>query len=276
MALTKPTSAAKFENPEDDAVETVESVEIPSKMSAKARMEAATAAFAAEQAAAEAEEAAAANTSAPGKESKQTAVAAAAPRAMAVHKKIEDPLKDLENAFPVSFNSLKQLVVTNGNVMVKDSKKALGAEVGIELISFQASFVVSPGIEGEEGAKMCRYSDDGVTATTGENMQEYLQALIAGDYPKAKFSERVVIVGCLFDAGKSREGEELKDSLVQVSLPPTSKASFQQYRLDNAFKISRGKLPPGGGEFLKLSCELKSDKNMTWTVVGFSRYNMPA
>lgn len=201
--------------------------------------------------------------------STSTAVATKAAGQVAVAKALIDPLKALENAFPVEYDTLRNLLVTNGNVMDKDTSKPLGDIIGLELLSYQSQWVVSPGVDGDEAKEHVRYSDDGVTTTQGEDCNEYLQSLKSSGFPEAKKSERVVIVGSVFEPGKLKD---LKDSLVQINLPPTSKAAFQRYRLDQAFQVGKGKIDAEGAERIKIECSLVTKGKMTWTVATFTRW----
>lgn len=200
-----------------------------------------------------------------------TSVAPAKSSAVAAPRSLVDPLKALENAFRVEYDTLRNLVITNGNVMDKDTTKALGDVVGIELLSFQSQWVVSPGVDGDEAKEHVRYSDDGqTTSLDGEDCMEYLARLKANGYPDAKMSERTVICGSIFEPGKLKD---LKDSLVQINLPPTSKAAFQRYRMDQAFKIGKGLIDGAGAERIKLECALTTKGGNTWTVASFTRWN---
>lgn len=254
MALKKPTPAAET-NFEDGAEgENVEQTQTETQTPAQR-----LAAAAAEREAAKPKEAASTNT----------AVAAAKSTAVGAARSLVDPLKGLENAFRVEYDTLRNLVITNGNVMDKDTNKALGDVIGMELLSFQSQWVVSPGVDGEEAKEHVRYSDDGKTTSKGEDCNEYLADLKAAGYPDAKISERTVICGSIFEPGKMKD---MKDSLVQINLPPTSKAAFQRYRMDQAFKIGKDLIDGAGAERIKLECTLTTRGTNTWTVADFSRW----
>lgn len=257
MALKKTNAtpaaapAAEYENPDAEAATTAEA---ETKPTAAERVAAAQAQHAAEQAAA-----------AP---STSTAVTTKAAGAVVRHQPMADPLKDLEGAFPVTFDSVRNLIITNGNVMDRQSNNALGSEIVLELMSFQKQFVCSPGVDGDEGKEYVKYSDDGITTNDGMNCQEYIKHLQQTDFPEAKMSERLVIVGGLSNPGSM---PELKDTIVQISLPPTSRGAFTQYRIDTAYKVKKGLATPDGSELVRIKCKLQTKGKMTWTVAEFSR-----
>jgi hypothetical protein len=177
----------------------------------------------------------------------------------------------LENAFHVDWNTFESLLANQGTFMRKGDKAKLGDSVGLELLSYQQQFVISPGTEGDADNDKVRYSDDGVTTTTGEDCKSYLEDLKEAGFDKASRSERVVLVGSLFDPGKLAE---IKDQLVQISLPPTSKAQFERHKIQTDFNIGRGLSPALGATRLRMTCEVQSDaKNKRdWTVVKFAQY----
>ncbi len=263
MALTK--TAAKFENPENDAgedaggeVETA--VETKPVLTTAQRLAAAAAEHAASVPAEEAKPA-----------PKTTALAPAAKSGvMIAPKKIEDPLAGLKNSFHVEYNTLRGMKITNGNVVDIDTSKALGDTVGLELLSYQDSWVISPGVDGKEAGEFVRYSDDGITTSKGDDCKAYLAELInVHGFGEAAMTKRTVICGALFDAGK---GTEFQGKMIQISLPPTSKSTFDRYCFENAYNVGKGLAEVEGSDKLRLTCSLTTKGKNTWTVVDFSRY----
>ncbi len=260
-ATTTPAPAGKFEAPDDD--NTVDnSAAIAAAKANAARLAAAAAQHAAEN------PAEATTTPAPVAPAKTTALTAGGAGQVVALKPMIDPLSALKEAFVVQFNTLRNLIITNGNVMDRESNKPLGDEIGFELMSYQPQWTISPGVDGDEGKECVRYSDDGVTTSQGEDCREYVKRLKEGDFPKAKMEERCVIVGSLFDAGKM---PELQDKMVQISLSPTSKANFDRYRLDQANQIRRGLVQPEGSQYIAITCELVTANKLTWTKANFER-----
>ena len=266
MALTKNTNTtATFEALDDDAVDTgaeqtAEQAAAETRAAAQAKLAAAAAAHAATK---------------PAEAAKSTAVAPVAGRQVTAAKPMINPLEPLKNAFPVEFDTLRNLTITNGNVMDKQTNKPLGDTIGLELLSFQDQWVVSPGVDGDEAKEFVRYSDDGVTTTQGEDVKAYLQSLKDSGYKEAKIGERMVICGALFDIGTkgAKDLKELQDTLIQINLPPTSKAAFKRYQMDQAYKIGKGLIDPEGAQRVRVECTLQTKGDMTWTVASFTRYD---
>lgn len=274
MALTKNTAATpKFEALDGDGIDGVDGTEQTAE-----EAQAAIRADAQKKLAAAAAQHAASKPAEEVKASESRAVAPAASRQVAVAKPMVNPLEPLKDAFRVEWDTLRGLKVTNGNVLDNQTGKTLGDVVGLELLSFQDQWVISPGTEGDEGKDEVRYSDDGKTTTKGEDCNEYLARLKAADYPKASMTKRVVICGSLFDIGDKgrKDCKELQDSLVQLSLAPTSKASFDRYMMDQAYKIGKGIIEPEGAQRLRLSCDIVTKGKQSWTVVNVTRYDAPA
>lgn len=264
MALTKNTNtqSPEFEAPDDENTvdESTTDQAAAIREAAQARLAAAAAKHAENK---------------PAEESKSTAVATQSPKAgqVAVSKPMINPLAVLKDAFRVEWDTLRGLKISNGNVVDNQTGKPLGDTVGLEILSYQDQWVISPGTEGDEGKEEVRYSDDGQTTTKGEDCNEYL-AKLKVIFPKAAMTKRMVVAGSIFDIGdKGRKTlPELQDSLVQISLAPTSKAAFDRYTLDQAFKITKGFLEPDGTQRVKIEATPISKNGNDWTVANFSRW----
>jgi hypothetical protein len=266
MALTPKTAAntqtAQFEAPDDGNV--IENGATDTRSAAQARLAEAAAQHAAAKPAEEA------------KPSESRAVAAPAQTGgqVAKAKPMVNPLETLKNAFPLEFDTLRQLVITNGNITDKATGRVLGTNMGAEILTFQDQWVVSPGVDGDEGKEAVRYSDDGITTTKGEDVQAYLNQLKTSGYPKANVSERVVLGLAIVElsAKGKKEMPDLEGTLAQVSLPPTSKATFKRYQMDQAFKIGKGFIDAEGAQTVRIDCDVTKRGDMSWTVADFKRY----
>lgn len=258
MALNKNTTTAKFESVEGDDVAAEETVQL----SAKERLQAEAASRAAAQ---------------PASTSKEIAAAKPVGGQVAAARPMVDPLATLQNVFPVEFDTLCNVQLNQGNAINKDTGVTLGGEVGLELLSFQDQWVVSPGVDGDDAKEYVRYSDDGVTSTKGDNMAEYLEQLKASGFPKASMSKRMTIVGSLFDAGdKGNKINGMRDKLVQINLAPTSVAAFKRYRAEQAFKVGKGLAAIEGTERIRITCSIKKNGSNSYTVGDFTRYDEEA
>lgn len=269
MALNKNANAqtsTQFEAPDEELQADIDHAQAAARAAAQERLAAAAAQH---------------QASKPAEEAKQSAnreVAVPAGTQVAKARPMINPLEPLKDAFPVEWDTLRNLFITNGNVVDKQTNKPLGDTIGLELLSFQDQWVVSPGGEDkdkERNKEYVRYSNDGKTTTQGEDVAEYLARLKAADFPEAKVGERSVICGALIDIGTkgAKDLKELQDTLVQINLPPTSKAAFKRYQMDQAYKIGKGIIEPDGAQRVKIECTLQTKGDNTWTVANFSRYD---
>lgn len=203
--------------------------------------------------------------------SKEVAVAAPAGSSLATKMVQSDPFKPLENAIHVDYNTLDRIMVTNGNVQNKETKKLMGDSCVLELISIQKHWVMSPGgdKEDEESLEFLKYSDDGIhVRDTGELLTATRDAAIAAGYTKARIIERLILVGMIVDAGKLQA--EMEGSLVQMDLAPRSKANFEKHRISTAFRIGRGLQKAEGAEKVRITCDVQSKGSNNWTDALFS------
>ena len=191
--------------------------------------------------------------------------------AVAVHRQIISPFEPMKNAFTVNFDTLLALQANQGNFMTKLDGDSLGESITLELLSFQDNYILATGEDqsDEEAAKLVKYSDDGITTKDGRDCKEYIQELLDADYPKAKMSKRVVLVGALVDPGKMKD---LEGTLVQIDLPPTSKAAFDRYQIQTAYDVSKGKYDAESAKLLRMTCSTQKKDKLAWTVVDFKRF----
>ncbi len=202
-------------------------------------------------------------------------VAAAKSNAVAKSIMSHDPTAALENALTVQYDTLTQIMVTNGNVVLREGKELMGDHVGLELISFQNHWVCSPGGKSndDESKEFLKFSDDGKTVRdTGESLTEAVQRAKDAGYPEARIVERMILVGALVYPGKDKKGQrldELQDELVQIDLAPRSMNNFKAFRANAAFKVSRGLLAPEAALRVCLYCKVMSKGDNNWTDADF-------
>ena len=55
--------------------------------------------------------------------------------AVAVKSSLDHPLQELKNALTVDFNTLDALILSNGNLLLREGKKSVGDSIQIELMS---------------------------------------------------------------------------------------------------------------------------------------------
>lgn len=179
-------------------------------------------------------------------------------------------LLEFKDAMPaLEFGVLPRLVASNGNFLDPD-KKALGSEIRLELLSWNDTFVLSPGDDSEAAKKATRFSRDGISINdSGESCAEYLRYLREDlNYPKAAMKVYVELVGFLVST--NGKAGELNGQMVMVSLSPQSRKRFQAYQLQLAVKARQGKVAADAAPILTLRCEVTSMGGKNFTLVKIS------
>lgn len=197
--------------------------------------------------------------------SASTAIAKAGATAVAVTGK-NAVFGNLENAMPsLDFGVLPRLVGSNGQVMDGD-KKMLGTFVEGQLISWNNTFVVSPGDDTPEAKEAVRYSKDGQTIDgTGESVAAYLKKLREVDgYDEAAVKQYCELVVLL---SKSEKPSDHVGNMVVISLSPQSRKLFEGYRYQESVKVALKKRSAEGIEQIKVSTEVKSQGQNTFTLL---------
>lgn len=159
----------------------------------------------------------------------------------AVRRPIVAPIfEGLREAFPVEYNTLPQIICSNGNFVCREDKKNLGDTVVFELQSFQDSFVVSPNDDAAP-TETLRFSNDGVVCNDEEGtlVADHLNWLHENGYPNASLKQRAVVVGMIEATAK---GTDMVDELVQFDLSPKSRVMWERFLSTTTFKLAKGKL----------------------------------
>jgi len=182
-----------------------------------------------------------------------TAIALAKQNAVATAtKKFSGALQHLENVFDpagMDFNTFPRIVVGLGGFS-DDSDNELGSEIGLELMSYNTRYTLSPGVDDDDAKQHVRFSLDGVTLDCPSNPDQhgmpcaaYLKILkdVEG-YDNAAMKEYVALYGFMtFAAGKVIDPENRE--IVSVQVPPQSRALFTRYQVNQGVLIQR-KLAP--------------------------------
>lgn len=197
----------------------------------------------------------------------QTSVATApqSPAAVALAQ-ARDAFDQFRNALPVEYNTLDQIIASNGNFVERETKTVLGDTVHFDLLSFQDSFIVSPEDDNAPG-EIVRYSNDGVVCSDGTDVKEHLDWLHQNGYPKARLKQRVVVVGALTSAAKT---DKFNGQLVQFDLSPASRTLWQRFAISAAYGLTTGRVTAAQVSKVKAEALLKSRGNDTYTVASFS------
>lgn len=196
-----------------------------------------------------------------------TAIAPKAPTQLAVHAKTENPLSELKNALTVEFNSLAALILSNGNLLLREGKKSVGDSIQLELLSYQDSYVVAPQ-DDKAPVSVVRFSNDGVTCSDGvTSVKEHLQWLQTNGYPKAALKSRVIIVGAVEKCAKA---PDLIGTLVQIDLSPASRAQWLRYEANATYKFQKNLATKEGLRHIVVQAEISTAGSNTYTLASFS------
>lgn len=194
------------------------------------------------------------------------AVAATQSPAAVALTQARDAFDQFRNALPVEYNTLDQIIASNGNFVERETKTVLGDTVHFDLLSFQDSFVVSPEDDNAPG-EIVRYSNDGVVCSDGSDVKEHLYWLHQNGYPKARLKQRVVVVGAVTSAAKT---DKFNGQLVQFDLSPASRTLWQRFAISAAYGLTTGRVTAAQVSKVKAEALLKSRGNDTYTVASFS------
>lgn len=187
--------------------------------------------------------------------------------ALAVHAKTENPLSELKNALTVEFNSLAALILSNGNLLLREGKKSVGDSIQLELLSYQDSYVVAPQ-DDKAPVSVVRFSNDGVTCSDGvTSVKEHLQWLHTNGYPKASLKSRVIIVGAVEKCAKA---PDLIGTLVQIDLSPASRAQWLRYEANATYKFQKNLATKEGLRHIVVQAEISTAGSNTYTLASFS------
>lgn len=193
-----------------------------------------------------AEAAAAPEAAAKAAETTAVAISNAKAGAVSVTKKFAGALTELENQFDpsgIDFNTFPR--VTVGLDGFSKDEQDLGKEIRIEVMSYNSRFVCAPGTDDEEAKKLVRYSLDGKTISSngddnGMDVQAYIKELkTVHGMDDAGLKEYLSIFGFLTHAN----GEEIPEAdreIIELQVPPQSRALFTRHQMTEGVKISRG------------------------------------
>lgn len=196
-----------------------------------------------------------------------TAIAPAAPTQIVVKASTEHPLAELKNALTVEFNTLSALILSNGNLLLREGKKSVGDSIQMELLSYQDAYVVAPN-DDKAPVSVVRFSNDGITCSDGvTSVKEHLHWLQTNGYPKATLKSRVIIVGAV---EKCPKNAELIGTLVQIDLSPASRAQWLRYEANALYKFQKGLATKEGLRHIVVQAEISTAGSNTYTLASFS------
>ena len=175
-------------------------------------------------------------------------------------------LETLKNALVVDYNTLAQVIATNGNFVERETKTVMGDQLTFEVMSFQDSWVVSPN-DDKAGKEFVRFSDDGVNCSDGTPVAEHLAFLKEAGWSKAALRQRIVLVGAVTAASKTAN---YNGTLMQFDLSPTSRTQWLRYQANAAYAIKVGKHTEDQVKMVKAQAELAQNGSNTYTLFKFS------
>jgi hypothetical protein len=196
-----------------------------------------------------------------------TAVAVNAKTTVAVATKVDLRVMDsFKDAMTVDYNTLSQVIATNGNFVDRETKTILGDTIVFALLSFQDSYVVSPNDDNAPD-EVVRYSADGKVCSDGTDVQEHLAWLKGNGFPKASLKQRVVVVAAVDTAAKT---DKFNGQLVQFDLSPASRTQWMRFTANVAYGLSIGKYKPEQVSRVKAETVLQQKGTDTFTLVQFN------
>ena len=173
--------------------------------------------------------------------STSTAVATQGTRAVASAAAVvkQNVLSDKKDAFRVEFDSLPRILASQGSFQFKDTEEDLGAQVQIQLMSYQDSWTCGPN-DTKADADLVKYADNPTTAQDGTDLKQHLADLKAQGYSKASIAHRCVIVGELVSS-QGKVASDRTGELVQMDLPESGRRSFNTYQLQASYAVAKGR-----------------------------------
>ena len=214
---------------------------------------------------------------APVQEATSTAAPAPAvvsPRATALAPataKFQPAFADKQWTFPaemVESLSLSAFRIKGEQGSCYHDQEDLGKQVIIEVVSWNPRWAIGTGSDKQtsEDKERFRVSYDGKVTTKGEDVAQYIQALKAEGYAKAKSATYIDLWG--FMTWTSTKGEIAEDdrTLVMVQLSQTSAGAFQNYT------VQRGMLESKGGQVygsVKITAQAQANGSNKYTNFSF-------
>lgn len=179
-------------------------------------------------------------------------------------------MDSLKDALRVDWDTLNRLKANQGRITW--DKANLGEWFEFSLMSWQDNWLVSPGSDSDEAKQFAKYSDDGKTIKeTGEDIQVYLQRLKDLGYEDARLGKRCVLAMELIDCDRDVDTID-EGMLFQIDLAPTSRASFERYRVQSALDIGRGRATGDDVVRIRATAVVKTGGgNKEYTQLEFSR-----
>lgn len=172
-----------------------------------------------------------------------TSVGAAKKGFSAALQELENQL-DIEHVKALGVGTLPKLVADRAGFELGEGKdkKEFGDYVDFEIYSFNKRWLVTAGVDGEEGKEHLRTSYDGVTLENeAQDAKEYLGYLKEQGYPKADMRLYFDIWGFVTNSDKLGAVDEADREMIQLQLSPSSVKQFTAYQIQAGIKASMTK-----------------------------------
>lgn len=185
------------------------------------------------------------------------------------------PLADLRDAFTkagieIDYSTFPRLRVDAGCIATPEGKEA-GEFVEIQVVSFSPTWTVTTGVDGEEGKKHVRFSDDGKTTNpagdsdefAGMALDEYKAHLISQGFEKSSIKEYLVVYGLALDAEEADFAH--MNEMVALSLSPQSKKKFDSYMINRTIQAKMGRVvETSGNPVVRFTSERVKGKDVSY------------
>lgn len=200
---------------------------------------------------------------APAQESASRAVATPAPaRIQAVEIMKQSSISQLENAFEVEWDSVPTIVTGQGDMIDKSANgESIGREILFQLMSYQYQWVASPK---DDSAEMdtVKYAKNPTHAEDGTSLASHVEALKAQGWANAGIAHRVILVGEILAVDGKTDAKQV-GTLYQINMPDTGRRSFEAYKIQAAYKVSKGFLSIENSTKLKITTQSEQVRGST-------------
>jgi len=139
---------------------------------------------------------------------------------------------DLDTVRSLGVGTLPKLVADRAGFEIGsgNDKQEMGNWIDFKVVSYNDRWLVTAGVEGEEGTALLRTSYDGQTLEEEEmSVKEYLDYLRREGYSKASLRHYNDLYGFIVRSEKGGKAAEGNVDLIQLQLSPTSAKAWKAY-----------------------------------------------
>lgn len=167
------------------------------------------------------------------------------------------PLADLKDAFKragidIDYSTFPRMRVDAGCIASPEGAEA-GDFLELQVVSYSPSWTITTGVDGEEGKKHVRFSDDGQTINAagdadefaGFSLNDYKAHLVGLGFEKSSIKEYLIVHGLALDAQEADFAH--LNEMVSLSLSPQSKKKFDSYVINRSIQARMGRVQETSG-----------------------------